>query len=64
MKLINDTQDPQLVGIIETEADVVETRKIVDNLNRDLFDSGFDQYHYGTVQRGNKLYVERIEGAE
>lgn len=59
MKLVNDASDPELVGIITELDDVSETMKIVNSLNRDLIDSGFDQYQYQTVQRGDKIYIEK-----
>lgn len=59
MKLVNDASNPELVGIITELDDVSETMKIVDSLNRDLVDSGFDQYQYQTVQRGDKIYIEK-----
>ncbi len=61
MKLVNDTNDPELVGIITDVDDIESTMRIVDNLNQDLVDSGFDQYQYQTVRRGNKIYIERKE---
>lgn len=60
MKLINDKNDPQLLGIEETIQDLIQTQRMVDLLNKDLVDSGFDQYQYKTVRRGNKVYVERV----
>ena len=61
MKLVNDANNPQLVGIITEVDDVESTIRIVNNLNQDLIDSGFDQYQYQTVRRGNKIYIERKE---
>lgn len=61
VKLVNDINDPELVGIITEADDIESTMRIVDNLNQDLVDSGFDQYQYQTVRRGNKIYIERKE---
>lgn len=58
MKLVNDIKDPQLVGIVTEVDDIESTKRIVESLNRDLIDSGFDQYQYHTVLRGNKIYIE------
>jgi hypothetical protein len=60
MKLINDKDNPGLVGIIESLDDVNTVRKMVDNLNRDLVDSGFEKYQYEFIRRGNKAYIERV----
>lgn len=61
MKLVNDKNNPELVGIITEADDVSDTMKMVDILNQDLIDSGFDQYQYQTVRRGNKIFIERVE---
>jgi hypothetical protein len=61
MKLVNNTKDPELMGIITEVDDVESTIRIVNSLNQDLLDSGFDQYQYQTVRRGNKIYIERKE---
>ena len=59
MKLVQDKDNPDLVGIIESSDDILVVKKMVENLNKDLVDSGFDQYQYKSVRRGNKLYIER-----
>lgn len=60
MKLINDKDNPDLVGTIETKDDFVHISKIVENLNQDLIDSGFEKYQYKAEKRGNKAYIRRI----
>lgn len=60
MKLINDTNNPTLLGIMQTESDLIEVDRMVNKMNEDLMDSGFDQYQYQTVRRGNKIFVEMI----
>ena len=60
MKLINDKNDPDLLGVIETKDDFIHISKIVDNMNKDLIDSGFEQYQYKAEKRGNKAYIRRI----
>jgi hypothetical protein len=59
MKLMNDMSNPQLVGMITDIDDLENTARIVNNLNKDLMDSGFDQYQYQTVRRGDKIYIEK-----
>lgn len=59
MRLVNDNNEPQLIGIETDTDDIEEIDKIVQSLNRDLQDSGFDEYQYSTVRRGKKIYVER-----
>ena len=59
MKLVQDKDNPDLLGIIESSEDIEEINKMVKNLNKNLIDSGFDQYQYRSIKRGNKLYIER-----
>lgn len=59
MKLVQDKDNPDLVGIIESSDDILTVKRMVDNLNKDLVDSGYDQYQYKSIRRGNKLYIER-----
>ncbi len=61
MKLVNDEYKPELVGIITEVDDLVTTSKIVDSLNQDLIELGFNKYKYKTVQKGNGVYIERVE---
>jgi len=60
MRLVNDKDNPGLLGIIEKPTEVEEFKRMVDNLNQDLVDSGFDQYRYEFIRRGNKAYIERV----
>jgi len=57
MIYINDKDDPDLLGIIEDKQDFVHISKIVENMNRDLVDSGFDRYQYKAEKRGKKAYI-------
>jgi len=60
MKLINDKDDPDLLGIIEQKEDFVHVAKIVENMNKDLIDSGFEKYQYKAEKRGQKAYIRRV----
>lgn len=60
MKLINDKTDPALVGILESRHDFKEIKIMVDNMNQDLRDSGFDQYQYRVEKEGKKAYIRKI----
>jgi hypothetical protein len=60
MKLINDKDNPALVGIIENSNDIELVERMVNNLNHDLVDSGYDKYKYKFIKRGQKAYIERI----
>tara|TARA_B100001175_G_C18895405_1_gene350749 strand:+ start:173 stop:373 length:201 start_codon:yes stop_codon:yes gene_type:complete len=59
MKCINDDKEPTLVGIIEKPEDINWVNNIVQGLNQDLKDSGFDQYNFSVKKEGQKLYIEK-----
>jgi hypothetical protein len=59
MRLMKDKDNPGLIGIIESPDDVTDVKKMIDNLNQDLIDSGFEQYQYEYIRRGNKIFIER-----
>ena len=59
MKCINDDKEPTLVGLIENPEDIKWVNKVVENLNQDLRDSGFDQYNFSVKKEGQKLYIEK-----
>lgn len=60
MKLIDDKDNPGLVGVIESKDDIDDCKKMVENLNQDLVDSGFDKYQFEFIRRGNMAYIERV----
>jgi len=57
MILVNDNNEPDLLGIIESKDDFVHVSKMVDGINKDLVDSGFDQYQYKAERKGKKAYI-------
>lgn len=60
MILVTDNKEPDLVGIIENKDDFVHISKMVDGMNRDLVDSGFDQYQYKAERKGKKAYIRLL----
>ena len=60
MKLIEDKDNPGLLGIIESPEDIKNCKRMVNNLNQDLIDSGFDKYQFEFIRRGDKAYIERV----
>jgi len=60
MQLINDKDDPDLLGIIEDNKDFLHIAKIVATMNQSLLDSGFEQYQYKAERRGRKAYIRRV----
>lgn len=59
MELVNDKDDPDLLGYIESNDDFFRVNQMVKNMNKDLIDSGFDQYQYETVLQGKKVYIKK-----
>ena len=59
MKYINDDKNPSLLGVLEPGDRVVEYENLVNNLNQDLKDSGYDEYKYKVTKRKYKLYIDR-----
>jgi len=60
MILVNDNNEPDLLGIIESKDDFVHVSKMVDGINKDLVDSGFDQYQYKAERKGKKAYIRLL----
>jgi len=55
-------KEPQLIGTFRNSPeDIVELQnveKMVNSLNQDLIDSGFEKYQYQLVRKGRKAYIE------
>ena len=45
MKCVRSIKEPTLVGIIEYPEDFKFVCDMVDYMNKELIDSGYDQYH-------------------
>jgi hypothetical protein len=60
MKFITDISEPQLVGIIESQQDVLDLKTSVCAWNKDMRDSGYNQYQYQVVVREKNAYIELI----
>ena len=60
MSYVNDEKDPQLVFVGQDEAELTKIARMVEKLNADLVDSGFDQYKYDLEVKGNKAYIKRL----
>lgn len=58
---INNDKEPQLIGVFkENDPELQSVIKMVNGLNKDLVDSGFDSYQYQVVRRGVKTYIEQV----
>lgn len=60
MKLINDGTDPELVALLDNKHELATIEGWVDHLNKDLIDSGYEQYNYKTEVRGKKAYIRKV----
>ena len=59
MKYINDNKNPSLLGVLEPGDRIDEYENLVNSLNQDLKDSGYDEYKYKVTKRKNKIYIDR-----
>ena len=57
MKLYEDNK--QAYAILERDDEYDVIRGQVATLNQDLIDSGFDQYQYVAVKKGQRVYIEK-----
>jgi len=60
MILVNDKDNPALIGILDDPDEFFEITDQVQKINQDLVDSGFNQYKFKAIKRGNKAYIERV----
>ena len=63
MLLINNKEDPNLVGILEDNRELDVIAQWVNNLNKDLRDSGFEEHQAKVELIDNRDYITPIEGA-
>ena len=60
MGYVNSEKEPTLVYIGEDEAELMKIARMVQKLNADLVDSGFEQYKFDLEVQGDKAYVKRV----
>jgi|TARA_R110000868_G_scaffold247081_1_gene503562 predicted Co/Zn/Cd cation transporter (cation efflux family) len=63
MGYVNNTKDPELVFKIDSESEKQEIeniRRMVENMNNQLNDSGYEAYQYNLELVGNKAYIRKI----
>ena len=63
MGYVNIAKDPELVFTIDDENEIIEInniRKMVENMNNQLIDSGYDNYQYNLELIGNKAYIRKV----
>jgi hypothetical protein len=62
MAYVNDKKDPELIFKIDEFSEMAEVRAIermVETMNQELIDSGFDQYQFRVEYDQNKAYIRR-----
>ena len=57
MKLENNPNNPTLLGTKATKKDLLEVTRMVANLNKDLVDSGYEQYQARVEKSNDELYI-------
>ncbi len=57
MKLVNNPNNPTLLGTKATKKDLLEVARMVENLNRDLIDSGYEQYQARVEKSNDAIYI-------
>ena len=57
MKLVNNPSNPTLLGTKATKKDLLEVTRMVENLNRDLIDSGYEQYQARVEKSNDSIYI-------
>lgn len=57
MKLENNPNNPTLLGTKATKKDLLEVTRMVANLNRDLIDSGYEQYQAKVEKSNDSIYI-------
>lgn len=60
MGYVTSEKEPDLIYVGNDESELDNIKRWVNNLNRDLVDSGFDQYKYDLEIVDDKAYVKRV----
>ena len=58
MKLVNNTKDPDLLGVNCSEEDWKQISQIVASLNQDLIDSGYERYQAKALKKRDSIYIK------
>ena len=63
MGYVNNTKDPELVFKIDNDNEKLEIfniMRMVENMNNQLMDSGYENYQYNLELIGNKAYIRKV----
>jgi hypothetical protein len=60
MGYVNNDKEPELVFVGNDDQELTQIARMVEKLNADLVDSGFDQYKFDLEVKGDKAYIKRV----
>jgi hypothetical protein len=60
MGYVNNDKEPELVFVGKDDQELNQIARMVEKLNADLVDSGFDQYKFDLEVQGDKAYIKRV----
>jgi hypothetical protein len=63
MGYVNIAKDPELVFTVNSDNEKQELeniRRMVENMNSQLMDSGYEAYQYNLELIGNKAYIRKV----
>jgi len=60
MGYVNSDKEPELVFVGNDDQELNQIARMVEKLNADLVDSGFDQYKFDLEVKGEKAYIKRV----
>jgi hypothetical protein len=60
MGYVNNDKEPELVFVGKDDQELNQIARMVEKLNADLVDSGFDQYKFDLEVKGEKAYIKRV----
>lgn len=60
MGYVNSEKEPELVFVGNDDRELTVIARMVEKLNADLVDSGFEQYKFDLDLKGDKAYIKRV----
>lgn len=60
MGYVNNEKEPELVFVGNDDQELTKIARMVQKLNADLVDSGFEQYKFDLEMKGDNAYIKRV----
>lgn len=60
MGYVTDVKEEDLIFVGIDDLEVSKIASMVEKLNADLVDSGFEQYRFDVEVKGDKTYIKRV----